>query len=79
MSALIGWALSNPMVIAIFGGLVAAVVAFFKGRSAGKQSERAKQAEARQKAITTANKVETDVGALPADKAREELKRWSKG
>jgi type II secretory pathway pseudopilin PulG len=76
MSALLGWVLSNPMVIAIFGGLMAAAVAFFKGRSAGKQSERDKQARARQKAIDTANKVETDVGSLPADKAREELKKW---
>lgn len=70
---------SNPTLLAIFGGLAAAAVAFFKGRSSGKQTERAKQAEARQKAINTAKKVETDVGALPADKAREELKKWSKG
>lgn len=77
MSALIGWVLSNPTILAIFGGLVAAAVAFFKGDRRGAQRERDKQARARQKAIDTANKVETDVGSLPADKARAELRKWA--
>lgn len=59
-------------------GAIGLVWAAFKLRQSGANAERAKQAEARQKAITTANKVETEVGALPADKVREELKKWER-
>lgn len=59
-------------------GAIGLAWAAFKLRQSGANAERAKQAIARQKAIDTANKVETEVGALPADKAREELKKWSR-
>lgn len=76
MSALLGSLL--PYIIAAGAAIAGVFAAYLKGRSEGKQTERAKQAVQRQKAIDTANKVESEVDALPSDKAREELKKWAR-
>ena len=73
---ILGFILSNPVLIAIMGGLLAALVAFLKGSSRGARLERDKQAKAEQKARDVADQVDNDIGALPPNRAREELKRW---
>lgn len=78
MTAIIAFLLSNPVVLAIVGGIVAAVGAWLKGRSAGVAAERGRQAEAEANARDVSDQVQNDVGALPPDAARKELDRWSK-
>ncbi|MCX8572869.1 MULTISPECIES: hypothetical protein [Hyphomicrobiales] len=73
---ILGFILSNPVLIAIMGGLLAALVAFLKGNSRGARLERDRQARAEQKARDVADQVDNDIGALPPNRAREELKRW---
>lgn len=68
----------NGLLIAIGGGLLALIVAFFKGRTSGAQRERDRQAAERIEAITEATEVENDIGAMPPDARREELKTWAK-
>ncbi len=42
----------------------------------GAAKERAKQAEAERAAMDIADQVQNDVGAIPPDKRRSELKEW---
>ncbi|WP_434723054.1 ABC transporter permease [Mesorhizobium sp. RIZ17] len=79
MSALLGWLLTNPTVLAIGAGIIAAVGAWVNGRVTGAKAERNKQAAEEVKARDISDQVQNDVGALPADAARKELKSWSKG
>lgn len=76
MSALFGSLL--PYIIAAVAALAAFAGAYLKGKSAGKQSEQAKQLRERQEARATADQVDNDVGAMPPDAARESLKRWGR-
>jgi hypothetical protein len=68
-----------PYALAAGAALVAAVAWGFHQRIAGAKAERAKQAAEELKARDIADQVQNDVGALPADAARKELKQWSKG
>lgn len=68
----------NGLLLGLGAVLVAVTAAFFKGRLSGAAKERAKQAEAEQKARTIADEVENDVGSLPGSAAREELREWSR-
>ncbi|PBB96810.1 ABC transporter permease [Mesorhizobium sp. WSM3862] len=68
-----------PYALAAGGALVAAVAWGFHQRMAGAKAERAKQEAEEAKARDIADKVQNDVGALPADAARKELGTWSKG
>jgi hypothetical protein len=65
--------LSNPTLVAILGGLLAALVAFLKGKSRGASLERDKQAKAEQRAKNVADEVQSDVGAMSPDHVRAEL------
>ena len=76
VTALLLSALTNLTLLAVMGSLLAALVAFLKGNSRGARLEREKQAKAEQKARDIGEQVDNDVGALPPDKARQELKRW---
>lgn len=61
------------------GGLLTVIIgAFLKGRTSGAQRERDRQAAERVEAITEATEVENDIGAMPPDARREELKKWSR-
>jgi hypothetical protein len=68
-----------PYAIAVGGALIAAIAWGFHQRMAGARAERAEQAAAEVKARDIADQVQNDVGALPAEAARKELKQWSKG
>ena len=75
---MIAWLLSNPTILALGFGVIAAAGAWFKGRLSGAKAERLNQIAAEAKARDIADQVQNDVGALPADAAREELSRWAK-
>ncbi|AWC20853.1 hypothetical protein CO731_00294 [Aminobacter sp. MSH1] len=75
MTALLLSALTNPTLLAIMGGVIAALVAFLKGNSRGAQKERAKHAAEEAKARDIRDEVQIDVGAMPADQVRAELAR----
>ena len=78
MTALIGFILSNPTVIAIFAGIIGIVAALFKGRIDGAAKERQKQAAAETKARDIADEVDNDLGTLTADQKRKELGTWDR-
>ncbi|PAP93978.1 ABC transporter permease [Mesorhizobium wenxiniae] len=78
MSAILGFFLSNPTILAIGAGIIAVAGAWFKGSLSGAKAERNKQAAAEAKARDIADQVDNDIGALPADAARKELGQWSK-
>lgn len=73
MSAL----LTSPIVLAIGGIIIAFVVGLFKGSLSGAAKERAKQDAERIKARDIADDVQNDIGAMPPDDARAEMKKWS--
>lgn len=77
MAGIIATILANPTVLAVLAGLAAVIAAIVRSRRAGAVAERAKQAEAERKARTIADEVDNDVGAIPPQKARKELKEWS--
>jgi len=68
----------NGLLIGIGAALLAIFGAFIKGRLSGAQRERDKQAAERIEAITKANEVDNDIGAMPPDARREELKKWAR-
>lgn len=78
MSAILAWILSNPTILAIGAAIIGALGFGLQQRRAGAKAEKAKQAQAEAKARDVADQVDNDIGALPADKAREELKKWSR-
>ncbi|MBZ9736115.1 ABC transporter permease [Mesorhizobium sp. CA18] len=78
MSALLAWFLTNPSILAIGAGLVGALGWGFRQRLAGARAERSKQANAEAAARDVADQVDYDVGALPADAVRKELKSWAR-
>lgn len=61
----------------ILAGL-AALAALWKAHSMGAASERAKQAEQEIAARDIRDQVQNDIGAMPADKVREELAKRAK-
>ncbi|RWL14900.1 MAG: ABC transporter permease [Mesorhizobium sp.] len=78
MTALLGFFLSNPTLIAIMASVVGAITWGFHQRLAGAKAERHKQQVEQLAARDIADQVDNDVGVLTADAARKELGRWSK-
>lgn len=79
MTALILAILSNPMVLALLGGIAAALGFGIHQRRAGAKAERVKQAEREVAARDIKDQVQNDVGAMSPDHVRSELaKRASK-
>ena len=78
VSALISSLISNPTLIAIFGGIILAIGALFKGRIDGAAKERQKQAAAETKARDISDEVDNDLGTLTADQKRKELGTWDR-
>ncbi|TPL00240.1 MULTISPECIES: ABC transporter permease [unclassified Mesorhizobium] len=78
MSALLAWLLGNPTILAIGAGLVGALGWGFHQRLAGARAERGRQAEAEIAARNVADQVDNDIGALPVDAVRKELKSWAR-
>ena len=76
MTALLLSFLSNPTMLAIMGGLLAVLVAFFKGNSRGARLERDKQADAERKARSIADAIDDAVAGRSPSANRDELKKW---
>lgn len=53
---------------------VVALIAFLRGRA----SVKAEQAAKAQEAKDIADEIENDIGLIPPDRRREELRKWSK-
>lgn len=77
MDALLSIFAGNGFLIGVGGILAMIAAAFFKGRSAGKRTERDKQAADRLKARTEADKIEDAVAGRNPDDNRAKLKVWS--
>ncbi|MBT1155723.1 hypothetical protein J1C56_08975 [Aminobacter anthyllidis] len=73
MTALLLSFLTNPTMLAIMGGVVAALVAYIKGGIDAASKERAKREAEEAKARDIADDVQSDVGAMSADQVRAEL------
>ena len=78
MSALLSFFIGNPAISGMLASVIAALVWGFRQRLAGASAERARQAAAEAAARDIAGQVQNDVGALPADAARKELKSWAR-
>ncbi len=78
MTALLGFLLSNPAILAIGAGIIGALGWGFHQRLAGAAAERAKQTEAEAAARNVADQVQNDVGALPGAVVRKEAKTWAR-
>lgn len=79
IGTLMGLIGSGNGLLAGLAGIVAVVVAaFFKGRSAGKASERAKTDRARLESMTEAQKIDEAIAGRESNANRKELGKWSK-
>lgn len=70
--ALLGTALGK-WIVAGLGVIIALLGSYLKGRLSGAKAERTKQAEQELAARDIRDQVQNDIGAMPADKVREEL------
>lgn len=77
MDALLSIFAGNGFLIGVGGILAMIAAAFFKGRSAGKQAERDKQAADRLKARTEADRIDDAVAGRDPGTNRDKLKVWS--
>lgn len=68
----------NSVFFALFGGLVAVVVAWMRGRVTGARAERDRRAAERLKSISEAQKIDEAIAGRDPDKNREELGKWSR-
>lgn len=60
-------------------GLLGVIVAYFRGRSGGKQEQKGKQAEKVVQDVSKAKKVADDVARTDADSRRDELRKYTDG
>ncbi len=78
MTGVLAFLLGNPTILAIGAAIIGALGFGFQQRLAGVKAERARQAAAEAVARDIADQVQNDIGALPADQARRELKSWAR-
>ena len=78
MSALFAVLLGNKALLGFLASVIAALCWGFHQRLAGAKAERAKQAAVEAAARAVADQVQNDIGALPADAVRKELKSWAR-
>ncbi len=78
MSAILAFLLGNPAILAIGAAIVGGLGFGFQQRLAGARAERVRQAAVEAAARDIADQVQNDIGALPADAARKELRSWAR-
>jgi len=78
MTALFSFLAGNPAILGVLASLLAALGWGFHQRLAGASAERARQDKAESMARDIADQVDNDIGALPADAAKKELKSWAR-
>jgi hypothetical protein len=77
MMALIAFLFEHTGIAIAALGTIATVIGIGWGNLRGAKRERAKQAVAEAGARDIKDQVQNDIGALPADAARKEMKQWS--
>lgn len=78
MSVLLSFFVGNPALLGMLASIIAALGWGFHQRLAGASAERARQAAAETAARDIANQIQNDIGALPSETARKELKSWAR-
>lgn len=78
MNAILAFLLGNPAILAIGAAIVGGLGFGFQQRLAGAKAERVRQAAVEAAARDIADQVQNDIGALPADAARKELRSWAR-
>jgi hypothetical protein len=82
VTALLSFFVGNPAISGLLASIIAALGWGFHQRLAGAKAERvaerARQAAAEAAARDIADQVQNDIGALPANAARKELKSWAR-
>lgn len=66
----------SALLLAIGGGVIAAILAFMRGRVSGAAKEREKQASERLKAREMGDQIDNAIAGRDPDEIREELKKW---
>ena len=77
ISAALAFFTTNPTIIAIMGGIIAAIAWGFRQRLAGASAERAKQAASQSKAVSEAQAIDDAIAGRAPAANREELGTWS--
>lgn len=78
VSALLLSLITNPTVIAIVGGILAALGFGFQQRRAGAAKERAKQAKREERARDINDEIEDAISGRSAEDNRRRLRKWGK-
>lgn len=78
MAALIGFLISNPLVLALIASILGGLGFGVHQRFAGAKAERDKQAAAENAAVNSASQVQNQVDQLKPDDARKDLGKWSR-
>lgn len=78
MTALLGFLLSNPTILAIGAAIIGALGFGFQQRLAGAKAERNKQAADNAAAATEGQKIDDAVAGRAPDDNRGRLGKWSK-
>ncbi|OHV89536.1 ABC transporter permease [Mesorhizobium sp. ORS 3428] len=78
MTALLSFLSGNPAILGVLASFIAALGWGFHQRQAGARAERERQAKAEAAARALADQVDNDIGALPADAVKKELKSWAR-
>lgn len=78
MTAILGFLLTNPTILAIGAGIIAVIGAWMHGRVSGAAAERNKQAAAEATARTEAQQIDDAIAGRAPDANRTELGKWSR-
>ncbi|MDX8514960.1 ABC transporter permease [Mesorhizobium captivum] len=78
MTALLSFLSGNPAILGVLASAIAALGWGFHQRLAGAKAERDRQTKAEAAARDIADQVDNDIGALPADAVKKELKSWAR-
>lgn len=78
MTALFLWLASNPTIIAIVGGILAALGYGYSQRRAGAKTEREKQQAEQRKARTIADEIDDAVAGRSPSEVEKELSKWAR-
>ena len=78
MTALLSCLAGNPAILGVLASFIAAIGWGFHQRLAGARAERERQAKTEAAARAFADQVDNDIGALPTQAVRKELKSWAR-
>lgn len=68
----------NGVFLALGGGLLAAAIAWLRGRATGARAERERRAAERLKSMTEAQKIDEAIAGRDTGENRKRLKQWGR-